>query len=185
MEVNLNTRPKFSDKRDAIHCAIIPVEAGENLRPGDKVEVIDGKAYLAKVDYDGVVNPFGSEAYRSYLFWMFLKPNTVRDMTHQWVSDKFPLDSKASFSKEESEEWLETFCRTSNCPDLDTVMSAIKGTLSSRDEDYGYSSMYDEEYLMFFGWDASGAIPNEFWDHVENVLGEKVPYRSQYFSCSC
>ena len=35
--------------------------------------------------------------------------------------------------------------------------------------------------------DAHGDIPEEFWGHVENVLGRKIPARrrAKYFTCSC
>jgi hypothetical protein len=186
MEPNLLTGPDFPQQRDAIHVAIIPVVAGENLDPGDKVVVTEGKAYREKGDYDGVVNPFYiGTTHSGRLFWLMLKPNTVRDMKHHWVSDKFPIE-KNDVTPEDSKVWLETYCKHNDCPNLNVIIEAIKGTLDSSDREYySWGAEYDSEYLTFFGWDAHGKIPNEFWDHIENFIGEKVPYRSEYFSCSC
>jgi len=53
---------------------------------------------------------------------------------------------------------------------------------SGRYEDYG-----DGPYIFFSNMDAHGDIPNEFWDHVEIVLGRKIrpQERAVGFSCSC
>lgn len=57
----------------------------------------------------------------------------------------------------------------------------------------GTSIGYDEilarasegDGYMTFGDDISGTIPDEFWDHVEAVTGNKINNRAGWFSCAC
>jgi hypothetical protein len=43
----------------------------------------------------------------------------------------------------------------------------------------------DDNETLFFGDEARGEIPREFWDHAEIVLGRKIDKRPTYFACSC
>ena len=93
-------------------------------------------------------------------------------------------------SPEESEQWLREFCDTHDCPDYETVMKAIKGDNIDFDEGYRAHGIFEpyeigENYFHFTGYDAHAAIPPEFWQHVENVLGRKVAFRPGQFTCSC
>lgn len=74
--------PKKKYTRDAIHVPIIPAVIGEgqHLKPGDRVDYRNGKAYLSKThkDYMGVIDPFLILDDYSYIepnkqFYIFLK----------------------------------------------------------------------------------------------------------------
>jgi hypothetical protein len=55
----LGTIINNTQQRDAIHLAVLPIEAGCTLHRGSHVGVsTDGKAYDAGVDFVGVVDPF-------------------------------------------------------------------------------------------------------------------------------
>lgn len=43
----------------------------------------------------------------------------------------------------------------------------------------------EEDGYMTFGDEISGHIPDEFWDHVESVIGRKINRRATHFSCTC
>jgi hypothetical protein len=87
-----------------------------------------------------------------------------------------------------SENWLRNWCAHNDCPDYETVMEVVTSDKDSSDdrngdEDYGWSK--DDERIYFRGTDAHAEIPDEFWDHVENVTGKKCNIRPTYFTCSC
>lgn len=189
-EVNLGQTPETLGIRDAVHVAMIAVEAGEKLKAGQRVGVENGVAHSGLISV-GIVDPFltGSVT-KGSAFWLVLFPNTVRGMRHHWSHPAFKDDDIRrgfGFSKKESEEWLQQFVQDNSCPSYDVLITAATGgELPNRYPEY-YRSRYtlDENYLHFSGDDAHGDIPPEFWDHVENVTGLPCPVRPDRFSCSC
>lgn len=85
-------------ERDAIHVAVICVEAAMHLQPGDHVSVKiegDGKYLAAKsgwgVQKVGIVDPFlPREVMRGQKFWLFLYPGTITSLKHHWTHPAFP-----------------------------------------------------------------------------------------------
>jgi hypothetical protein len=187
-----------SEPRDAIHIAVASVVAGERLRPGQHIGFQegndDGETVVGWLHGNekaiGIVDPFlPHQAEEGERFWMFLNPNTITSLRHNWTHPAFGEESKLDkpiASKEASEEWLRNFAATSDCPDYDTLIAAASGDHEKNYGDDGYmNSCADGEYLHFGGRDAHGEIPDEFWHHVEVVTGQKPPVRSRFFSCSC
>ncbi len=85
--------------RDAIHVAVAPVKAGQDLKAGDSVR-IDKKDQTAIVcnarDRVGVVDPFlMTTVSKGERFWLFMTPNTVTNLRHAWThtafSNKIPV----------------------------------------------------------------------------------------------
>lgn len=165
------------EKRDAIHLAVEPTKAAEKLYPGQDVGV-DG----TRNNPVGIVDPFlKSAVLPDEWFWLVVYPRQINSLRHVWTHPAFTDEPCApSKSKAASEVWLRNFCATADCPSYEKVMELIQ----KKEVDAGRSYM-DEEYLHFSGRDAHGKIPNEFWDHVETVLGIKITERPAYFSCSC
>jgi len=191
------------EKRDAIHLAVLPVEAGEDLEKGADIHVLDGKAYRANSygsDAIGIVDPFlkgGSyvSVKAGQRFWLVIYPRVITSLRHVWTHPALPDEpgvNAPTISDEKraaSEAWLRQWIRNADCPDYDTVMKAALGEPVDGVEDYG-SAYRIEDYgdgpmLFFSGRDAHSSIPDEFWDHVEIVTGRKVPVRAVGFSCSC
>ena len=188
-------------ERDAIHVAVASVIAGRGLRPGQHIGFeIDGGT--ERVSFDaapliGIVDPFLKRSVEpGERFWMFLYPNTITSLKHQWTHPAFgPEEKLAAKPKGDvaaSEKWLRNFVENANCPDYDTLINAAIGDHHKNsvdgDDDYLFSkidSYGGEAYLYFGGRDAHGAIPPKFWDHVETVTGRKVPVRATHFTCSC
>lgn len=187
-------------ERDAIHIAIAPVIAGEGLYPNDNIGFAKGSSEIVvRKDKNngaiGIVDPFLTENVKAgQKFWMFLYPNTITSLRHDWThpafqakEDKEEIKKKVLWSlknTEKSKQWLLDFISQTNCPDYETLISAAIDELEG-DE---YCSAYnDGEYLHFNGSDAHGAIPAELWDHIQKVTGKKIPQekRAKYFSCSC
>lgn len=182
-------------KRDAIHLAVEPVIAGEWLYPGAHITVENGIAFASKVGEGlGIVDPFLQERVnKGERFWFVMYPRMVHSLRHVWSHPAFKDEVKeeevpAAPSKEESEKWLREFIEKSDCPGFDIVIAAATGKPLPGDErEWGASYENTGDYLYFQGMDAHSEIPPEFWDHIENYTGVKVPQemRATSFSCSC
>ena len=176
----LGTIIDSTQKRDAIHLAVEPVEAGERLVPGEHVYVTNGVAWAAGANDEslGIVDPFLSGTVKKgQRFWFVMNPRTVTSLRHVWAHPAFPdepvagrsVTAQTGPSKEESEAWLRKFADTADVPGYEDMMEVVS-------EDNGYPT---------FGSSAGGEIPDEFWPHAENVLDRKLRHRPKYFSCSC
>ena len=190
--------------RDAIHLAVEPVVAGEKLFPGMDIGLVDGKAFQTGSPV-GIVDPFLKSPVRAgEKFWLIVYPRQITSLRHVWSHPAFAEAVAPEPTEEEkikaqavaerltgaSEQWIREFCRTSDAPDFDLLMKAIKSkdghASTSGDDDYdGYSVSINDSYISVGGRDASGSIPSEFWDHVEKITGKKWEKRPEYFSCSC
>jgi hypothetical protein len=190
-EVRLGERPT-SEVQDAIHAAVVAMEAACDLEPGQRVRRIPGtnKAAPAPDGGHGIVDPYLEHGpLRGQLFYLCLHPGSVTGMRHAWIHPDFAVGGVAEVvvppTKEESVAWLKRFVAENDCPDYDTLILAATGRYVPDLEDYGDSYSIDGEYLHFNGTDAHGDIPWEFWDHVENATGLECDLRPAYFSCSC
>ena len=180
-----------TEKRDAIHIAIAPVVSAsmDDLRPGQPIGFYrpdsDFHVIGNEADPIGIVDPFLTKpvAWRER-FWMFLMPNTVTSLRHEWTHPAF---GKTTQDKAASEKWLRDFINSADCPSYDHVIKGILGEIPDVYEGDGtyYGVRLDSEYLHFNGSDAHGEIPPEFWDHVEVVTGKPMRVRPSSFSCSC
>lgn len=190
-------------ERDAIHVAIIPVIAATRLYPGSPV-MIDAGTMTARTSSPdpkairAIADPFLKAIIEpGDIFYACLPPNTVTGMRHHWQHPAFSeqpvVEKRQKPSKEESLQWLENFCKTADCPELDILLKAATGQeLTNAYPEY-YDCSYqvwsykgdEDSYLHFNGRDAHGEIPDEFWDHVENYTGMTCPARPNCFSCSC
>lgn len=90
-----------TQKRDAIHLAVEPIEAGENLWPGDDVGIFQGKAYRqGRAMGDGfilmglgIVDPFvhkGIGVRQGQRFWLVVYPRQIHSLRHVWTHPAFP-----------------------------------------------------------------------------------------------
>ncbi len=175
--------------RDAVHVAVITVEAREILLPGEDVAK-DGLGANPNEGAVGIVDPFlKAPVKKGQRFWLFLYPRTITSLNHSWTHPAFSEEvptGTAVDAVRKSEQWLRSWVEHSDCPSYELLVGAATGGYSARGP-YGDSvhASLDDEYLIVSGQDASGEIPNEVWDHVEVVTGRKVAVRPKYFSCSC
>ena len=187
-EANLGKLIDETAQRDAIHVAIAPVVAAEWLETGEHVGLLpDGRA-SKRSRRIGVVDPFLRESVApGQRFYMVLYPKTITSLRHDWTHPDFDGPRPPKPTKDESEAWLREFCKNADCPRYEDTIAAAAGKYLAASEYYGEAYRNDGEYLHFDGRDAHGDIPPEFWDHVENVTGDKIPLdmRASSFSCSC
>lgn len=154
-------------KRDAIHIAVAPVTAAMTLEAGQHIGFVGNNTVFAgNTDTNiGIVDPFLKKPVRKgERFWMFLYPNTITSLRHQWTHPGFSAPS---------EEWLKEFAAKYEANYDELLSGAINGE--------GYCFPTDLEYGDF-------DKRSEFWEHVEAVTGriftddhkENTPFR-----CAC
>lgn len=94
---NLGETPGADARRDAVHVPVIPLTAGETLRPGDFFHVCQGLAYQANAGVEeavGYVDPLLRRRGVQFIpgggrFWGCILPNTVTSLRHVWTHPAF------------------------------------------------------------------------------------------------
>jgi hypothetical protein len=188
-EVKLGSLITEPEGRDAIHIAVAPVVAADDLGPGEHVGIMpNGMASAAATPAIGIVDPFLSVGpSRGERFWLCLYPNTITSLRHEWVHPAFVEQASDA---EASRKWLEDFASQH---------------YSHRDEWYsGTGRNYTADELVEYARDfllcgekhvqqgseslRDNTIPVEFWGHFEAITGMKVPdyHRDETpFCCTC
>lgn len=174
-------------KKDAIHVAIATVKAGEDLSPGDWVGFQDQEGVAFKdAHWLGIVNPFSNgPVKKGQDFQLYLKPNSVTSLTHQW---EHPLFNRDPDRIAIAENWLKFVCNYNEY-------------WGEQEEEYdNYSRIVRDFKAGDLGFWASGddfsekynsnkdGFRKKFWDNLEVVTGvmaTKEQREQEYFSCSC
>lgn len=171
-EVQLGQIIDATAERDAIHVAVAPMVAAERLSPGQHVGIVNGEASGKAAQLLGIVDPFlPGPAFKGERFWMFLYPNTITSLRHDWTHPAFSASpSEPSLSV----RYLQGVARQCDM-DYENFMSMVNGYVNHNGGLYSNTSS---------GVDAD----EDFWEHYEAVTGQKVDKRLKgevYFSCSC
>lgn len=180
-----------TEQRDAIHIAIAPVVAVRTLNPGTPITFVDDD--MMKVDICpkpvsiGIVDPYLERAARpGDRFYMFVNPNTITSLRHEWTHPAFKDGLRELRDITASEEWLRDYCNNHVAPPFRVLMAALK---SEDGQAYDVASdvsvIIENGYISVCGRDACAAIPDEFWTHAEIVTGKKFTDKPGHFSCSC
>jgi len=94
-------QPDDNARRDAIHVAVAPAVAAEDLRAGTRVALDeDGQAYNPLNRHElvvGVVDPFLPRygVRKGERFWLCLLPRTVTSLRHVWTHPAFDRTAAA------------------------------------------------------------------------------------------
>lgn len=182
----LHTIPTKYSQRDAIHMAIVPLIAGDDLYGGQFFRLkykTNNVALRAQNENDGlgIVNPFEK---RSWLregdsFWGILTPESITEMRHHWYHPAF--DDTQSEGMNPHEEWIRNFACDWNFNYDDLIREA-----SIQDET-------DWRFITANGIDLHskgelGEDHDKFWYHLEQLTGKKFDddHRDNFhWSCSC
>jgi hypothetical protein len=163
--------------RDAIHIAVAPVVAGESLEPGAHVGLLPNGAAVCGYNAIGVVDPFLKQNVRKgQTFWLFLYPNTIKGLRHEWTHPAFEqVPTSASQAMSPSEEWLRAFALTCDGIGYDELMQAAERYLRTGAH-FSQGGRFEGMY-----------VPEEFWDHYEKATNTSVEgdQRGSFFTCSC
>lgn len=178
--------PDDAGGRDAVHVAVISAVAGQKFQPGQAVGFasVDGTGeHTAVVGVTplGIVDPFIQGAVKKgERFWLYLYPRTITGLRHQWTHPAFADDAGTKYDtpgqKLAAEQWIRSFADRSEVEYHELMAKAADVADGSGDGDY----------MCFYGSDARGEIPDEFWIMAEIVLGREIKgCKPSYFSCSC
>lgn len=161
-------------RRDAIHVALAPVTAGEELMPGEHVGLnSDGQAVTTATKCIGIVDPFLTKRVApGEKFWMLLYQFTVTGMRHQWSHPDFQEEHQGPTEamRKAAKDWISDFARE-HSKSYYQMMDAARGWIEN--EDY------------FVGGDEfeGVSVPDTFWVHYEVLTGKRGT--GSFFSCSC
>ena len=167
--------------RDAIHVAIIAVQAGEWLSPGEKVTMLLGRAYKAKDQRAlGVVDPFLSEEVdRLEWFYLFLNPGSITSLRHDWTHPAFTEGAPVGKPQDANMDFFVRIARILGQPVTELLYKAER---AFNDDDGGICFGDDLD-----GWPSEGQI-EEFWQRFADYKGKPLPpniLRTAYFRCAC
>lgn len=167
--------------RDAIHIAIMPVEIGEPMCPGQRVVFRDGSQSVVVKAADshgiGVIDPFlespfkGNELVPGFRVWLLLHPCSTTNLRHEW---RHPIVDGSD--KPEAESWLREFAAKWNMDYTDMVHAAIAG-------DYALARGID----LHSKSELNGE-DGKFWECIEELTGRTFSehHRDNFsWSCSC
>lgn len=189
-----------SYERDAVHFAVYPVIATEGLAPGGALQFTDhGPPYVKGTDQFyhhppgmpvrgqgiGIVDPFLSyPVKKGQRFWMFLYPASITALRHSWTHDQIPgtEEERERTVKRVADEILLQPHRQ-YLADLAKLLNVDPAELMQRADLFLHTGEHWNEGSRFEGT----YLPQEFWDHYEQLRGIRVPQeeRSSFFSCAC
>lgn len=171
-------------ERDAVHVAVVPVLANEELKPGQHIGFDEGGYRVTATPPEpykliGIVDPFlPSNVKKGDRFWMVLYPNTITGLKHVWSHPAISQDGQGVGS--ESEKWLRDFAALVDA-DYHEMMYVASTHCDTKDR-------WGGDYLCEGGKWEGQSTPAEFWDHYERVTGKKLPEDrtgTGIFTCSC
>lgn len=187
-EVKLGQLIDENAQRDAIHVALLPAIAHENLNPGTHVGILEssppkfvvGKVLNSKYKI-GIVDPFlKTTVMKGERFFVLLYPNTVTSLRHEWTHDKIPSSlpvNQQAYDKTSeqyrAEQWIRDFIDQYGIS-YENMMRCADSWLDG-----------DGDYLIG-GEELEGeSVPATFWKMYEIVTGKKPKEHRSFFSCSC
>lgn len=183
-------------ERDAIHIAVAPVFAAEELHPGERVKLVYGRNDLMESAEDetdehrehiGVADPFlmSWRIPKGSRFWVWLLPNTITGLAHRWKHPAFddPLMAppKPVWPHGDSEAWIKKFCGEWNFRYDELIEQASADSIDL------------DHYIVADGIDLHskeelGEDHDLFWMHLEHLKQQQFndKHRERFgWSCSC
>lgn len=168
-----------SGERDAVHIAVLPVIAHNELFPGCHIGYDNGKTTYENTI--GIVDPFLNKKNieEGEMFFMFLYPNTITSLRHNWTHPSISEEVETvSLYKGGSEKWMTKWAVEHLHDDYED------GDVINGDALLKYAIQCGHDLSVGMHEDARDHIDGEWWTHWENITGEKGK-REEYFTCSC
>lgn len=184
--------------RDAIHLAVEPVKAGENLKRGEYITLADGVAVKClEKNALGIVDPFIKSVKKGDSFWLVVLPRKITSLRHVWSHPDFKEDVEVvpnpqEDAKQEAYKWIQEYAESFGIYDEEYY-----GTKYSIDAEdliaYGKDFYEDMErgswpdYLVKGGLLEGEYTSDLFWEKLSIYLGRELnsKYTGNFFSCSC
>lgn len=176
-DVKLGSVITGDSHRDAIHVAVAPVVAAENLRPGQEIGFVDeAKTAVGHSTKPlGIVDPYlKAEVRRGQQFYILLFQNTVTGMRHEWQHPDFPAGSLVD--RGAAKQFVEGVAARVGLT-FGELMDAAEGW--ARHHDYTYENTESYKDVPYETW-------REFWKQFEVLTGLRPDdVESHPFTCSC
>lgn len=172
MEIKLGEIITGPCSRDAIHIAVAPVFAGEDLAPGEHAGLdVNGHAKVDRPQI-GVVDPFlRSPVKKGQRFHLFLYPNTVTSLRHEWTHPAFTDQEKAR-------EWI--FWFSQRClMSTDEILRIAEEMLRTGSYSFGMNEAAQDRF---------NESSRDLLKNAAVLLGLTVTPKQlsgAYFSCAC
>jgi hypothetical protein len=172
-------------QRDAIHIAVLPVVADDDwIAPGETVRLAEGTNNLVRRAQGGpsigIADPFLNEPIRKQdRFWVFIHPNTVTGMRHEWEHPQIDHSKPAT---NESEAWLQQFALEWSL-DYDELIAEASAKSAHSGDHYVTAQGID-----LHGAQELGSDHDLFWSHLQNLTGKQfdLQHRNNFgWSCTC
>ena len=172
-------------QRDAIHIAVTPVIAGEDyLSPGTRVRFANNsteRVVQARNESKaiGIIDPFlTTYPEQGQQVWMFLLPNTITSLRHDWTHPAFEVKPPVvSSPQDEARLWIAGFADEMEMG-VDEILAAANSYLNGGD---GVCLNFDTPSIAY-------DKAQIFWYNYQILTGETVPKDKRedaFFSCSC
>lgn len=170
------------EQRDAIHIAVAPVVASEELKPGQHIGFSDNAStekVSSKADtVIGIVDPFLTKPVQpGQRFWMLLYPQTVTNLRHDWTHPSF-------IAAEVAQKF--------GC---NPAMLRLREIANDMDVTYDDLLFNAERFVRTGEYWCEGekfesfSMPGDFWDVYHEATGLPKPaddgYGNHFLSCSC
>ena len=165
-------------ERDAIHIAVVPIQASVSMHPGTRV-VLDsaGKAKPGEPAI-GVVDPFLASAVPTGArFWLYLNPGSITSLRHEWTHPAFEALTKTRAAHlSDSEAWIAEHANLLGLS-ADVLMENAENWLQFED----YTVQHGTERWR------DNFNPTEFWHHYEVVTGKVIAQdkKQSFYCCTC
>jgi hypothetical protein len=162
-----------AERRDAIHLAVEPVVAMQELAPGQDVGFVLGGVGRCESPV-GIVDPFLNQNVKpGERFWLVVYPREITSLRHVWTHPAFE-EVRDPVAGNPSELWLRDFAARIPAHYEDVLDHAAEYVRNG--EYWSEGGRFEGEY-----------VPDEFWLHYEIVTGKPVAEkdRGSFFSCSC
>ncbi len=167
--------------RDAIHLAVEQVTAGEDLRVGEQITYVNGKAFAVRKGEEaiGIVDPFLTRKVKEgQRFWLVVKPRLITSLRHVWSHPAFPDEASVLFLKQQqaggqTELPSELLAETPEELAYKWVVeyaASLSGE-PGEDDNYGYDNQVTAEELIEYGWDFYESNRNGTWGDYLNKGG--------------
>jgi hypothetical protein len=181
----LGTIHTREEHRDAIHLAVEPVTAAEDLIPGQDVGLLAPGIAGRCSKPVGIVDPFIGHpgefsqklVKKGEKFWLVLYPRQITSLRHVWSHPAFPEEPEQKpheFTDEENQKIREVFNKLDvHEPWLRSYADTIGVTyqeLLEHTQDWVDNGEVWCDGSKFISVD----LPHEFWEHYQEVTGTKV-----------
>lgn len=169
-------------ERDAIHIAVAPVVAATDLMAGEHIGFInsDNTSEVRSCEPAmsvGIVDPFLNKPVRpGDRFWMFLHPNTITSLRHNWTHPAFSgaPQEEETLQRNFSKEWMRNFANNYGVSYPDMLEA-------------GKSWVQGGHYYCDGGTFEGERVPDEYWVHFQIITNTTVDddKKQSFFTCSC